>query len=136
VRASCGVSYAPPAYYADRLCERGRIYLRSFLDGDSDVVEELNKKKTDLEARQRKIRLAIYKPKKELAKAAGGTWPAKSREEEVMELMHKDEVVRLCKKLALEAALRVWGKWAGVDERGDERRNPWNQALDKTMFWM
>ncbi|KAL1637748.1 hypothetical protein SLS58_009175 [Diplodia intermedia] len=32
VRATMGVSYAPPAYYADRLCERGRVYLRRFFD--------------------------------------------------------------------------------------------------------
>ncbi|KAF2024624.1 stem cell self-renewal protein Piwi, partial [Setomelanomma holmii] len=30
VRATLGVSYASPAYYADRLCERGRCYLRPF----------------------------------------------------------------------------------------------------------
>ncbi|KAK8173512.1 ribonuclease H-like domain-containing protein, partial [Phyllosticta citrichinensis] len=33
VRATMTVSYASPAYYADRLCERGRIYLREFYDG-------------------------------------------------------------------------------------------------------
>lgn len=27
------VSYAPPAFYADRLCERGRVYLKRFFDG-------------------------------------------------------------------------------------------------------
>ncbi|KAF2817716.1 Piwi-domain-containing protein [Mytilinidion resinicola] len=32
VRATLGVSYAPPAYYADRLCERGRTYLRDYLN--------------------------------------------------------------------------------------------------------
>ncbi|OJD34260.1 protein argonaute 1-like [Diplodia corticola] len=32
VRATMSVSYAPPAYYADRLCERGRVYLRQFFD--------------------------------------------------------------------------------------------------------
>lgn len=31
VRAPVSVSYASPAYYADRLCERGRCYLRNFL---------------------------------------------------------------------------------------------------------
>lgn len=31
-RSTRPVSYAPPAYYADRLCERGRAYLRSFFD--------------------------------------------------------------------------------------------------------
>jgi len=31
-RATIGVSYAPPAYYADRLCERGRAYMREFIE--------------------------------------------------------------------------------------------------------
>ena len=30
VRATLGVSYAAPAYYADRLCERARCYLRKY----------------------------------------------------------------------------------------------------------
>ncbi|KAK6412864.1 hypothetical protein LTR81_013153 [Elasticomyces elasticus] len=30
-RATRGVSYCAPAYYADRLCDRGRMYLRRFL---------------------------------------------------------------------------------------------------------
>jgi hypothetical protein len=33
VRATLPVSYAPPAYYADRLCERARIYMKEFYDG-------------------------------------------------------------------------------------------------------
>ena len=28
-----GVSYAPPAYYADLLAARGRCYIKCFLDG-------------------------------------------------------------------------------------------------------
>ena len=30
-RATKGVSYCAPAYYADRLCDRGRAYLRHWL---------------------------------------------------------------------------------------------------------
>ncbi|KAG9194153.1 hypothetical protein G6011_04188 [Alternaria panax] len=36
VRATLGVSYAAPAYYADRLCERARCYLREWYNPDSD----------------------------------------------------------------------------------------------------
>ncbi len=32
-RSTVGVSYAPPAYYADRLCTRGRDYLKELFDG-------------------------------------------------------------------------------------------------------
>ncbi|KAF4546277.1 Protein argonaute 1-like [Lasiodiplodia theobromae] len=37
VRSTSAVSYAPPAYYADRLCERGRVYLKRFFDGSLNV---------------------------------------------------------------------------------------------------
>jgi hypothetical protein len=53
-----------------------------------------------------------------------------------MELVHKDDVLKMCKKLALEEAMKVCSKYAGRDEQGNERKNPWNRALDKTMFWM
>jgi eukaryotic translation initiation factor 2C len=36
VRATLGVSYAPSAYYADRLCERGRQYLRDWFTPNYD----------------------------------------------------------------------------------------------------
>ncbi|KAK8248953.1 ribonuclease H-like domain-containing protein [Phyllosticta capitalensis] len=50
-RATNTVSYAPPAYYADRLCDRGRYHLREFIDGspryahmtDHLVIIEVNK---------------------------------------------------------------------------------------------
>lgn len=38
-RANNAVSYAPPAYYADRLCERGRLYLRPFHDKRAEYEE-------------------------------------------------------------------------------------------------
>ncbi|KAK0653471.1 Protein argonaute 1B [Lasiodiplodia hormozganensis] len=37
VRSTSAVSYAPPAYYADRLCERGRVYLKRFFDGSLNL---------------------------------------------------------------------------------------------------
>lgn len=33
-RSTTAVSYAPAAYYADRLADRGRQYLKDFLDPD------------------------------------------------------------------------------------------------------
>ena len=32
-----GASYAPPAYYADLLAERGRCYIKRFLDGAPEL---------------------------------------------------------------------------------------------------
>jgi eukaryotic translation initiation factor 2C len=36
VRAKLGVSYAPPVYYSDRFCDRGRAYMRDFYSPDPD----------------------------------------------------------------------------------------------------
>lgn len=37
-RATKGVSYVAAAYMADRLCERGRMYLKACLDGTADIT--------------------------------------------------------------------------------------------------
>ena len=37
VGATMGASYAPPAYYADLLAERGRCYIKRFLDGTLEL---------------------------------------------------------------------------------------------------
>lgn len=40
-RSTNAVSYAPHAYYADRLCERGRLYLRKFYDAGPQLKNDL-----------------------------------------------------------------------------------------------
>ena len=42
-RATKGVSYCAPAYYADRLCDRGRAYLRPWLINADDFAVDRNK---------------------------------------------------------------------------------------------
>jgi eukaryotic translation initiation factor 2C len=41
------VSYASPTYYADRLCERGRCYLREWFTPDRAKRDEFKKKKSE-----------------------------------------------------------------------------------------
>ncbi|KAF7197419.1 Protein argonaute 18 [Pseudocercospora fuligena] len=72
-RSTTSVSYAPPAYYADHLCERVKQYLRHLYDGEGKYEKE---------------------------------------------------------KEVLNEVKRVW------KEGGREGGNPWNAALDDTMFWM
>lgn len=36
-RSVTAVSYATPAYYADKLCDRGRCYLRGLLQGQNRI---------------------------------------------------------------------------------------------------
>lgn len=42
-RATKGVSYCAPAYYADRLCDRGRAYLRPWLTNQDGLASEPGK---------------------------------------------------------------------------------------------
>lgn len=44
-RATKGVSYCSPAYYADRLCDRGRAYIRDWLIGKKDFGPDRPKRK-------------------------------------------------------------------------------------------
>ena len=44
-----GVSYASPAYYADRLCERGRCYLRQWYNPDNTMRSNYDKKRSAVE---------------------------------------------------------------------------------------
>ncbi|KAF2740263.1 hypothetical protein EJ04DRAFT_508252 [Polyplosphaeria fusca] len=56
VRATLGVSYASPAYYADRLCERGRCYVREWFNPSPDKRNEHKKRKDEMMDRRRKQR--------------------------------------------------------------------------------
>lgn len=40
--SASAVSYASPAYYADRLCERAMLYLREFFDNDLRIQSLAN----------------------------------------------------------------------------------------------
>ncbi|KAF2658625.1 Piwi-domain-containing protein [Lophiostoma macrostomum CBS 122681] len=53
VRATLGVSYASPAYYADRLCERGRCYLRKFFSPSSEDRKSYKEQKDKFEDQAR-----------------------------------------------------------------------------------
>jgi hypothetical protein len=97
------------------------------------VKEQLKDVKTDEGKRLKNIRDAIFKPAKTAVKDAGGDWPRKTVQEEVMELLHKDAVAKLCKKVAIVEAEKVWNKHIG---KTVGRRNRWKAALDGTMFWM
>ncbi|PSN66108.1 Piwi-domain-containing protein [Corynespora cassiicola Philippines] len=49
VRSLVGVSYTSPTYYADRLCERGRLYLQKFFvtNVDEDLYKDVNNFKNE-----------------------------------------------------------------------------------------
>jgi hypothetical protein len=48
-RATTGVSYVTPIYYADRLCDRVRLYLsKTWVTGDAEWLKQLEDGKEDL----------------------------------------------------------------------------------------
>ena len=50
-RSTTSVSYVPPTYYADHLCERGRCYLMDFYDG-ADAVKNTDAQQVENHAKQ------------------------------------------------------------------------------------
>lgn len=127
-----GVSYAPPAYYADRLCERGRQYLRDWFtpNDDSDHYKKYKDLENEIQANNSK-QLA-----RELAALPAAPIPQgqrrarKSVDQVQLERKHQD-----LNEKTLEAKMLAQAK-----DYMNEKRNggcgPWHESLDDTMFWM
>ncbi|KAF2122669.1 Piwi domain-containing protein [Lophiotrema nucula] len=114
-RATKGVSYVAPAYIADRLCDRGSVWLRDF---------RLNTP-------------AKYKLPKDLAGDDWPyDWPALDPKTGVA-WEFKDRVVYWKHKMAerISQDTSVWGENYSIDPMS-ERLNPWHPNLDNGMFWM
>ncbi|KAH7068120.1 Piwi domain-containing protein [Paraphoma chrysanthemicola] len=72
VRSMSGVSYASPTYYADRLCERGHLYIRRFyLGNDDDLKKDLHDEKVKLEDAQLKKRQTRFSAKEHKGDGCG-----------------------------------------------------------------
>lgn len=127
-----GVSYAPPAYYADRLCERGRCYLRPWFapDKSSGQFAEYLRKKASIEKGvkdQLKLRVAQL-PR--LATRVGQRKPRKSEAQLEVERISRAEAKEAVERHFLEEAKKHMAL------RRADGPGPWHQALDDTMFWM
>jgi len=134
-RATCSVSYAPPAYYADRLCERGRSYLRDFFLGTKALRDELglDDKKKKLEERYRVARLAEYPRPTTVAEMKKSV---KSEKEAIEEKLDRKKVLDDLKQDVMAAARDEFYKYVVGKDR--EKKNPWAEHLriSRTMFWM
>ncbi|XPT01576.1 hypothetical protein M3J09_010708 [Ascochyta lentis] len=126
VRAPVGVSYAAPAYYADRLCERGRLYLRDMYLG-GPKRHALDTYKWGEEDQREHARTAKYG---KLRKADGSLRVQSPSELEQIK-MDKEGIAQLCEAWTMrEARSSFYGD-------GDAKaRNPWHGHVAKTMFWM
>jgi eukaryotic translation initiation factor 2C len=105
-RSTTGVSYAAPAYIADRLCERGRAYIREWAE-DKFAVSVFNYKSyQDAQGQPRKPTNA------EMA-------------------VEKTAMVR-----QLLTHKGFWGMYDDTGPKDKQRLNPWHPDLDDGMFWM
>ncbi|KAF1951180.1 Piwi-domain-containing protein [Byssothecium circinans] len=130
VRATLGVSYAAPAYYADRLCERGRCYLRKFFVAEPNLRTELDNFKFQLQRDFQAKRDAEFRPNQSGCGKGKGREEKKTREEEKRENEHKKAVEEMLKRDTLGKARR---EFYGESGSGG---NPWSDKLAGTMFWM
>ncbi|KAF2122712.1 ribonuclease H-like domain-containing protein [Lophiotrema nucula] len=126
VRATLGVSYASPAYYADRLCERGRAYIRKYLIGDKDIKDELKTNKKKWAKEFAKLADACY-PRN---KGTDGRLEKKSDERIILETICRQKLDQKCRDHTMANVKREWEKHRGAGS------NPWSADLDGTMFWM
>jgi eukaryotic translation initiation factor 2C len=122
-----GVSYAAPAYYADRLCERGRCYLRALLSPSQSERDELDKQR---HAEEKKF--GLFPPKKFDREAEREkTWQQRDREGQALRAK-KERVQDALRKHVFDKAVK---KWEAVDEKKDFNQDK-TTGLGKTMYWM
>lgn len=105
-----GVSYVSPTYYADRLCERGRLYIRKFYNGDdADLRKKLDNAKIEV-----------------------GEMNFDKADE-------KKELNKRIKKITWDAIYKeFYNQPPNPDPRypGRTWKNPYAYGLRNTMFWM
>jgi eukaryotic translation initiation factor 2C len=132
VRATLGVSYASPAYYADRLCERGRCYLRPWFNPNEATRNFWNKRKHTLEkeATDKRRQKAAGSSKLPPAKGVKKTAEEKKAEKEAKEVV-KNEVAKALRE-------EVWKdiRPAFEKEPAPEATPAMRARFFATMYWM
>lgn len=131
-RATLGVSYPPSAYYANRLCDRGRAYLRSWFSPDRGSAEHQSyanlvstiKHREQGRLVRRKANLVPQVPQ------PGRGVQRKSPDEIAVEREHEKFVESEIEKVVLNRAVLEWNRARSGGP------GPWAKELDDTMFWM
>ncbi|KAI4671213.1 uncharacterized protein J4E88_009246 [Alternaria novae-zelandiae] len=130
-RATTGVSYAAPTYYADRLCDRARLYLLDTWAGrDATFLGTLNTAKANEPTRLQTDRDARYRGGRAFDAAAGDV---KSNAE-----IDEENAVPQAVRAHLRALVlaRAQAEFYSEKPAGTTTGNPWHESLDKVMFWM
>jgi len=122
-----GVSYAPPAYYADRLCERGRCYMRKWFNPDRDT-------KNDWDRKKRNHRLDVKKERD--AKNLKANRPERKRGDKKTELElteEEEDKKEVAKRMMEELKKEINERWVPGPVDGAEIRGA---EMLHTMYWM
>ncbi|KAH7092237.1 ribonuclease H-like domain-containing protein [Paraphoma chrysanthemicola] len=131
-RSTCGVSYATPTYYADRLCDRGRMYLPNTWSSNDPAHDALLKSTARAMHAQFQIdRNNTYRSGREYDPSTD----TKDTTEIDDEIAHREEVRKEIRKLTLDFAMKEFYKYK-IDAGEDMKGNPWHTDLNKIMFWM
>ncbi|CAE7032959.1 Piwi domain containing protein [Pyrenophora teres f. teres] len=129
VRSMTPVSYVPPTYYADRLCERGRLYMRRFFVGDDPTF------RMEVDAYRDKLRAQLKaKRKDEVDDGKDG----KIGKEQMRKRMDEDTVKKDVEKWVFGKVKEEFNRHGDGGGGGGDvgYGNPWGRELGKTMFWM
>ncbi|KAF1849518.1 Piwi-domain-containing protein [Cucurbitaria berberidis CBS 394.84] len=132
VRATMGVSYAPPAYYADRLCERGRQYLRDWFtpNYESAHYKDYQSEKDTIDQKHKSaLKSAILQlPKQPTLESR-----RKARKSEAQAKLERESRNRAEDEISAQVLMKAK---AYFNERRAGGCGPWHKNLDGTMFWM
>ncbi|KAF2709989.1 Piwi-domain-containing protein [Pleomassaria siparia CBS 279.74] len=140
VRSTVGVSYAAPAYYADRLCERGRQYMRDYFtrtDKGRWLQEQMDYYKKDEESKAKQARTKKYGAERD----DKHNKRSKSDEEVISETKDRLYIADENKKWLMKGGEGYDGRYTHNGAVHDFHKhgqdaNPWHPNISKTMFWM
>ena len=126
-----GVSYASPTYYADRLCERGRAYLRAFFAPSPEARNGFDKDRNAIEKNARQGR----PPRPPRTRGPKGK---KSKAERDAEKAERAAEKKDREKAEAEMKMKVKERIDAVWDRNaaDMTCQAGRDALLRTMYWM
>ncbi|KAI4623607.1 hypothetical protein J4E80_003418 [Alternaria sp. BMP 0032] len=128
-RATGGISYAAPTYYADRLCDRARLYLpESWAANNVGLQASIDTARTNHSTARQNNRDLLYRQGQQFNSAVHN---AKSNAELADEGQDEDSLRAFTKDFVMQHAKNELYAY-----KTDQTGNPWHESLDRIMFWM